>query len=36
MPVESTYQRFEVPSVDLWNFLFERKDKPYPDDKSML
>lgn len=35
MPVESQYPRFEVPNVDLWNFLFERKDKPYPDDKSI-
>ncbi|KIW03402.1 uncharacterized protein PV09_05607 [Verruconis gallopava] len=33
MPVESRYPRFEVPNLDLWSFLFERKDRPYPDDK---
>lgn len=36
MPVSSSYPSFEVPNLDLWNFLFERKDKPYPDDKSTL
>ncbi|KAI9697638.1 MAG: hypothetical protein M1836_004588 [Candelina mexicana] len=36
MPFESTYPPFEVPKVDLWAFLFERKDREFPDDKSKL
>jgi hypothetical protein len=35
MPVESAFPSFEVPKEDIWAFLFERKDKDYPDDKSM-
>lgn len=33
MPSESKYPQVPIPATDLWNFLFERKDKPYPDDK---
>ena len=33
MPTESLYPPFEVPQVDLWAFLFERDDRPFPDDK---
>jgi len=33
MPVESQYPSFKVPDQDLWAFLFERKDRPFPDDK---
>ena len=33
MPTESTYPRVDVPDVDLWAFLFEKRDIPYPDDK---
>ncbi|OBT73922.1 hypothetical protein VF21_07464 [Pseudogymnoascus sp. 05NY08] len=33
MPVSSTFPSIEIPNVDLWTFLFERKDRPYPDDK---
>ena len=33
MPAESTYPRLEIPNVDLWGFLFERTDRPFPDDK---
>ncbi|RMJ25493.1 Phenylacetyl-CoA ligase [Aspergillus sp. HF37] len=33
MPVASSYPSFEVPNLDLWTFLFERNDRPYPDDK---
>ncbi|KAF2108962.1 4-coumarate-CoA ligase-like protein [Lophiotrema nucula] len=33
MPSESKYPSLPIPDVDLWAFLFERKDKPYPDDK---
>lgn len=36
MPVSSTFPSIEIPNVDLWTFLFERKDRPYPDDKSIL
>ncbi|KAF8847859.1 acetyl-CoA synthetase-like protein [Acephala macrosclerotiorum] len=33
MPTESSYPKLEVPDVDLWTFLFERKDREFPDDK---
>ncbi|KAH7131990.1 4-coumarate-CoA ligase-like protein [Dendryphion nanum] len=33
MPSESKYPQVPVPDDDLWGFLFERKDKPYSDDK---
>ncbi|MCJ1474600.1 hypothetical protein MMC13_003260 [Lambiella insularis] len=33
MPTESSYPSFEIPKQDLFGFLFERKDRPYPDDK---
>jgi hypothetical protein len=33
MPTDSTYPSFEVPDVGLWDFLFERKDREFPDDK---
>lgn len=33
MPSESLYPAVEIPNVSLWDFLFERKDKPFPDDK---
>jgi hypothetical protein len=35
MPTESSYPRLDVPNIDLWAFLFERKDREFPDDKSM-
>ena len=34
MPTESLYPKFDIPDTDLWGFLFERNDRPYPDDKS--
>ena len=34
MPVSSPYPPVDIPDVDLWSFLFERKDRPFPDDKS--
>jgi hypothetical protein len=34
MPVSSDYPTVDIPNVDLWTFLFERKDRPFPDDKS--
>jgi hypothetical protein len=33
MPTESTFPRLNIPDVDLWTFLFERKDREFPDDK---
>lgn len=36
MPVASRYPPVEVPDVDVWDFLFERKDRPFPDDKSII
>ncbi|KAI4856052.1 acetyl-CoA synthetase-like protein, partial [Aureobasidium sp. EXF-8846] len=36
MPTESPYPRMEIPDVGLWDFLFERKDRPYPDDHVVL
>ena len=35
MPTESSYPKLDVPNVDLWAFLFERKDREFPDDKGM-
>ena len=34
MPTESLLPRIDIPNTDLWGFLFERNDRPYPDDKS--
>ncbi|KAJ4370576.1 hypothetical protein N0V83_005097 [Neocucurbitaria cava] len=33
MPSESKFPKLPIPDVDLWAFLFERKDRTYPDDK---
>jgi len=33
MPTESSYGSVDIPNVDLWSFLFERKDREFPDDK---
>ncbi|KAJ4301206.1 hypothetical protein N0V90_003297 [Kalmusia sp. IMI 367209] len=33
MPTKSNYPERPIPDVDLWGFIFERKDKPFPDDK---
>ncbi|KAL9076836.1 MAG: hypothetical protein Q9161_000821 [Pseudevernia consocians] len=33
MPTESLYPKLDIPSTDLWGFLFERNDRQYPDDK---
>ena len=33
MPTESSYPAFTVPEEGLWDFLFERKDREFPDDK---
>jgi hypothetical protein len=36
MPISSSYPQIEIPNVDIWDFLFERKDKPYPNEKGEL
>jgi hypothetical protein len=33
MPTGSLYPDIDIPNVDLWTFLFERKDREFPDDK---
>ncbi|KAH8432144.1 acyl--CoA ligase [Aspergillus melleus] len=33
MPVSSHYPPLDIPNVDLWTFLFERKERKFPDDK---
>ena len=33
MPTESFYPSFELPDIGLWDFLFERKNREFPDDK---
>ncbi|KAF9890638.1 hypothetical protein FE257_005769 [Aspergillus nanangensis] len=33
MPVSSSYPSITIPKVDLWEFLFERADRPFPNDK---
>ena len=34
MPVSSSYPPIDVPDVDVWDFLFDRKTRQFPDDKS--
>lgn len=36
MPTKSSYTDIEIPNVDLWAFMFERKDKPFSDDQGMI
>jgi len=36
MPTESVLPKIDVPDVDIWQFLFERKDKQFPDDHGMI
>ncbi|KAL1994587.1 hypothetical protein VTN49DRAFT_2057 [Thermomyces lanuginosus] len=33
MPTKSIFPDVEIPNVDLWTFMFARKDQPWPDDK---
>ncbi|KKA25449.1 Photinus-luciferin 4-monooxygenase (ATP-hydrolyzing) [Rasamsonia emersonii CBS 393.64] len=33
MPTKSLYPPIDIPNVDIWTFLFERKDREFPDDK---
>ncbi|PVH73213.1 acetyl-CoA synthetase-like protein [Cadophora sp. DSE1049] len=36
MPVKSLYPDIDIPNVDLFTFLFERKDRPYADEKRLF
>jgi hypothetical protein len=36
MSTQSTFSKLDIPYIDLWAFLFERNDKPFPDHKGML
>jgi hypothetical protein len=36
MPTESSFPKLNIPNIDLWAFLFERKDRPFPDNKGMF
>ncbi|KAH6709134.1 putative phenylacetyl-CoA ligase [Leptodontidium sp. MPI-SDFR-AT-0119] len=36
MPVESSYPPITIPNVDIWTFLFERTDRPYPDNHPLF
>ncbi|KAL8749492.1 MAG: hypothetical protein Q9199_007648 [Rusavskia elegans] len=33
MPTESSYPPVDIPPIDIWGLLFERKDREFPDDK---
>ncbi|KAL8657005.1 MAG: hypothetical protein Q9226_002347 [Calogaya cf. arnoldii] len=33
MPTESTYPPIEIPPVNIWALIFERKDREFPEDK---
>ncbi|KAF2098599.1 4-coumarate-CoA ligase-like protein [Rhizodiscina lignyota] len=33
MPTSSPYPHIDIPNQDIFQFMFERKDKPYPDNK---
>jgi hypothetical protein len=34
MPAESSYPPVDIPDVGLWDFLFARRELPFPEDKS--
>lgn len=33
MPTDSSYAPVDIPDVGIWDFLFERNDRDFPDDK---
>jgi hypothetical protein len=35
MVLTSSHPAIEIPGVDIWQFLFEREDREWPDNKSM-
>ncbi|KAF2763899.1 acetyl-CoA synthetase-like protein [Teratosphaeria nubilosa] len=36
MPTDSLYPPIDIPNVGLWDFLFESKNRPFPDDKKIF
>ena len=36
MPTKSLYPHLDIPATDIWGYLFERKEREYPDDKGIL
>ena len=36
MPTESSFPSIDIPNVGLWDFLFERTDREFADDKGMI
>jgi hypothetical protein len=36
MPILSQFPPLGLPETDVWSFLFERKSKPFPDDKGNI
>ncbi|KAI5927794.1 hypothetical protein F4810DRAFT_649467 [Camillea tinctor] len=35
MVIKSLHADLDIPNLDLWEFIFERKDRPFPDDKEL-
>ena len=35
MPISSQFPSLDLLETDVWSFLFERKSKPFPDDKGI-
>ncbi|KAI2629024.1 hypothetical protein GGS21DRAFT_234878 [Xylaria nigripes] len=35
MVIKPLYEEIDIPDLDLWSFLFERKDKPWPDNREI-
>jgi hypothetical protein len=36
MPVEGFWPSIDIPDVDLWQLIFGRNDRPFPDDQGRL
>jgi hypothetical protein len=36
MATLSAYPHIDIPNLDIWDFLFGREDKPYPDSKGEI
>ena len=36
MPTESSFASVDIPNVDLWGLMFERKDRGFSDDQGKL
>ena len=36
MPSESLHPPIDIPNIDIWGFLFERKDIKFPEDRGAL